>query len=200
MSKLADLLKNPQRKTTPAAGSGISIGTSSAPPMQSEQPDALPAAGLNDLVAAKTKVLMGFGKLGKPAAPAPAPTPPSAAVNLANIDITLTTDVASWPNDTDGIDMSEPANQMKSLLAELANVLVTDDVSSAMQRVMVFLHENPNLSDTLLPEDIQLLVKSLQSSNGVIIAKKTATKGKKSQKSEQINDLAGDLADLGFNL
>ena len=118
---------------------------------------------------------------------------------LANVDIQLTTDVSQWPKDElSSADESEAAQGMRMLLEELASVLVTDDVSLAMQRVMVFMHENPALVDQLLPADIQLCVKALQSSHGVVIAKKTAGRAKVAGKKEKIDNLAGDLADLGF--
>lgn len=180
--------------TKPAAGGGIQIGKSSTPSKQTEQPNAAPASGLNALIAGKKQPATA----SKPRTDNANGTPDLNA--LANIDITLTNDVATWPNDLDGIDMSEPANQMRAMLNELSHVLLTEDVSHAMQRIMVFLHENPNLKDTLLPEDIGLMVKSLQASHGVVIAKKTANKKKTSVKKEKVEGLAADLADLGFEL
>jgi len=165
-----------------------------------EDPIAPLPAGLNSLIA-KAPKSMPQPKAPKPVhAPEPRKSPTeSDLAALANIDITLTNDVATWPDDMEGVDMTEPANQMRSMLKDLADKLLTDDVSHAMQRIMVFLHENPAMADTLLPEDIGLCVKALQASHGVVIAKKTANKKKTTVKKAKIDDMAADLADLGFD-
>lgn len=211
MSKLADLLKKPTTK--PVAGGGTQFGKSSAKPKQSEQPSATPTAGpiKNSGIQLGTPKAKPFEQRTEMvfeqrtemvAAPAKHPAEPvdSPLTALANLDITLTTDVAEWPREelTEMGDTNSAATQMKILLVELSENLVTDDVGVAMQRVMVFMHENPALIDQLLPEDIQLCVKALQSSHGVVIAKKTANKKKTSVKKDAIDDLAGELADLGF--
>ena len=172
-----------------------------------EDPIAPLPAGLNSLIAKAPKSMPGVNQhlVGRPRNPiAKTPEPRKSPTEsdlaaLANIDITLTNDVATWPDDMEGVDMTEPANQMRAMLIELSDKLLTDDVSHAMQRIMVFLHENPAMADTLLPEDIGLCVKALQASHGVVIAKKTANKKKTTVKKAKIDDMAADLADLGFD-
>ena len=184
MSRLKNLLsKHDDAPPTPAAPSGIQLKPSSTP-SKHEPVDTTGAAGLNALIK---------GKKAKAAAPRVDNATPT---TLGAVDIQLTSDVTEWPDDMEGADMALPANQLRAHLIDLAKLLVTDDVSNAMQRVMVFLHDHPETKDLLVPEDVQLCVKALQASSGVTIAKKTARKSTTNKRQTAVDDLASELADI----
>jgi len=198
MSKLRDLLGTrtntsanaPTTSTTaPAAGNGTNLGIPPAQQSRVPNTDAKPAAGasphanpLNQRLGATAGTSEALGS----------------ATPLADIKLQITTDVTDWPDQDPDADMSEPANQLRAHLHTLAQSLNTEDVSDAMMRVYKFLDENPNMKDILLPEDIQLCIKALQQSTNTTIAKKQERKQTRSKRTEAVENLAGELADLGF--
>ena len=204
MSKLAELL-----------GKG-KPGSSPAPPLTPPVSAALPVPTvfvrsgltLNKLANVSLPVLpagvaavadvAGFGR------PLTTQTPATQVLSvveaeLANMEISLQNDVTDWPITAYAdIDTDTVEGKLKAMLNEVQRVLLTDDVSTVMHRTMQFLHENPALTDTLLPDDIGLLVTALESSYGVVINTKTENRAKKSKSGAVASDLANAFADLQF--
>ena len=119
--------------------------------------------------------------------------------DLANMKISLQNDVIDWPVTAYAdIDTDTVEGKLQAMLNEVQRVLLTDDVSTVMHRTMQFLHENPALTNTLLPDDIGLLVTALESSYGVVINTKTENRAKKSKSGAVASDLANAFADLQF--
>lgn len=126
--------------------------------------------------------------------------PPASAPieDFQNLEINLTTDVTQWPDNT---QTNYPANQQGQLQSYLDNIrttLVTDDVSDALNRCMTFLHENPDMKDLLLPEDVGLLVQALSQSAAVVVAKKNENKAVAKVRTKKVEDALSDLTELGF--
>jgi len=136
-----------------------------------------------------------------PAALAPTPIVPAANVmdTILDTQISLTNDVAEWPSIayTD-IDTSTPDGQLKHMLTTVQQLLNTAQCGDALSRCMTFLSENPALADTLLPDEIGLLVQALESSFGSVLAKKSENKQKRTSVTARATEVANDLAELGF--
>lgn len=181
MSKLSNLLneRNGKQVTTQPANSKPAL-----------QIGAKPAT-----VAAPQKKTSNLfsNKAEQPAQPAQQVS----AGSLNDMEITLKTDVADWPDRTVD-DGNEIAVKLHEHLQKVKEVLVTDDVSDALNRCLVFIKEFPETKDLILPEDVNLLVQALQSSHGVVIAKKTERKQNKSAKAQKVEQVANELSDL-FN-
>ena len=208
MSKLADILARgkPALPAQPAA-KPLTFQPSATPPTQPSA--ALPLARKPLVIGkpASTPASVssgangGIAGLGKPLAQqAPAPQPQSlVAADIANLEINLQNDVTDWPEFAySDIDTSTVEGKIQAMLNEVQRVLLTDDVSSVMHRTMQFLQDNPGMSDTLLPDQIGLLVTALESSYGVVINTKTENRGKRAKAGAVASDLANAFADLQF--
>jgi hypothetical protein len=174
MSKLSDLLNKP---STPAAG----VPPSAPATLQSNTADT--AAGSSPLA----------GLIAKKSA-----TPVSHA-QVATANIEIRNQVDDWPT-----EQVEEASDLRERLSEylqtIRDTLITNDVSDALARCMKFIDEHPPTKDLLLPEEIGVMVKALQSSHGVVIAKKTERKSSRAKNAAEVESLAGELADIGFSL
>lgn len=123
------------------------------------------------------------------------------AADVANMNLNITSDIDQWPDVSDAPpDGDKKAIQMRELLKEVHSKLGAGDITDALHRAMTFLHDNPYLKDNLMPGDIQILVRGLQSSHGTVIAKKASRKQSKKKNDERVEATMDELADLGFTL
>ncbi len=117
--------------------------------------------------------------------------------NLLSQNLTLTTDIGDWEGKQLPDDAPELASALQASLADLQIALKSDDVATALYDTKVFIDTNPATKDLLMPEDINLFVKALQSSHSIVIAKKTTRKASKSVTNTKAEELAATLGDLG---
>lgn len=186
MSSLSDVLKNRARVKPQVAASAPQSHTP-APPASPESPASPGNAKLNALLARK------------PAAPTPTPAPTAAEAltEITATQVTLTNDMTSWPDQQLAGNTASPVSaELRARLEHIATVLVSEDVSDALVETLTFIHDNPALKDILLPEDIGLLVRALQSSHGIILSEKAARSTKKSKNAAKASAVAADLADV----
>lgn len=122
---------------------------------------------------------------------------PSPLAALGDIQLDIRSDVADWPHEENENYSDETQTQLRQFLQEVNASLVTDDVSNAMQRCLTFIHQHPETKDFLLPEDIGLMTRALQCSNGIVIAKKQTNRTKKAKTQVKVDELSDALADMG---
>ena len=124
-----------------------------------------------------------------------ASTPPLAAI--LNTEVTLSTDVGDW-QERDLTNAPELAQALQERLTHLRDALGAGDVTTALYDTKLFLEQNPNTREFIMPEDVNLFVRALQSSHSIIISKKTTARAKKGATNEKANEIAGFLGDLGL--
>jgi hypothetical protein len=124
--------------------------------------------------------------------------PPSAPIeDFQNLNVTLTTDVTAWPDTVDGF--APPAvDQLRKHLQTVEAAIVTGEVSEALNNCLRFIHDNPNMRDLLLPDDVGTLVQALSSSASVVITKKNENKSTAKKRKEVSADVMNAIADIGF--
>jgi hypothetical protein len=134
----------------------------------------------------------------QPAAPAPFIPPASDTAGIMAMDLSIINDVATWPNDPTQQMGATDAEQMRSLLNNLSQLLGSDAVSDALLRTMQFLEQHPDCRAILMPEDIGLCVKALQASHGVILSEKVNNSTKRGAQKQKVAEETAALMDLGF--
>lgn len=120
------------------------------------------------------------------------------ADSLMSAEIILTTDIGEWKERELNSDAPELEQALQSHLIHLKDALKEGDVATALYDTKAFLDNNPATKVLLLPEDINLFVKSLQSSHSIVIAKKATRKATKSVTNTKATELAAELTDLGL--
>jgi len=126
--------------------------------------------------------------------PKPEPKKPA---SIGDIQLDIRSDVADWPHEENENYDDSMQGQLRSFLQQVNDNLVTDEVSNAMQRCLTFIQQHPETKDLLLPEDIGLMTRALQSSNGVVIAKKQTRRASKAKSQQKTDELSDALAGLG---
>jgi len=193
MSKLSDLVKqskvaiSPQIKTQVSkpgntTGSTIVLGGITHTKAQNSSP----TMSIFEKAYAKTKDAEMAQR-----------TNTSAPSSIGDIELNIRSDVADWPHEQDENYSDSVQEQLQIFLAQVNESLVTDDVSNAMQRCLIFIKTHPETANFLLPEDIGLMTRALQSSHGIVIAKKQNRSKAKSQTQEEVDKLTDALTDLG---
>jgi len=193
MSKLSDILANRagnKTNPTPAPRHDRLVLNNAKPAAPSAQP------------APQTPTKQPGQLFRAPPAPQASATPVQSAtpINLADVQINLsvTRDVADWTDDRLAQYTDAATQELRMHLNELSTKLVTHEVSDVLLRCMQFLDTNPSMREILLPEDIGLLVKALQSSAGVIITQKETKSKTKTARQEKVNEFADAFASFGF--
>ena len=96
-------------------------------------------------------------------------------------------------------NLSEQAtNELHVLFGQLQESLGGDKISDNLNRILTHLHNHPFLRDVLQPDDIHLIAKSVQASNGITIQKKTERKAKRSANQDEVDNMANTLGNMGF--
>lgn len=198
MSKLSDILASRARAATntntpqPQAAPGHTRLS-----LNGAKPAAQPAAP-KPLQPPRNKV----GSFRAPPVPQAPASPRQSAEQIdlgaVQINLNVTRDVADWSDERLASYTDAATQELRGHLNELSAKLVTHEVSDVLLRCMTFLDTNPAMREILLPEDIGLLVKALQSSAGVIITQKETKSTKKSARQEKVNELADAFASFGF--
>lgn len=194
MSKLRDLL------AAKAGGNPVmSTQTQTSEPAPASAPASTAKPSFNSLLKkAKAKeaerVASGFN-MSLENGYVPPPTAP--LEDFQNLHITLTSDVTEWPDTQDGFSQAA-VDQLKLHLAKVRETLVSADVSDALDRCLKFIHDNPNLKELLLPEDVGTLVQALASSASVVISKKNENKATAKKRKDIALDVLNDVASIGF--
>lgn len=87
--------------------------------------------------------------------------------------------------------------ELKQALEILTNSIDNKElVADALKNIMINVKRHVFLQDILLPEDCQLMVRSLRESYGVTIAKKQTKKKKKDTNAADVDEVLDQLADL----
>lgn len=124
--------------------------------------------------------------------------PPSAPLDdFKNMQVSLTADVTEWPDATDGFT-ADATKQLRMHIDKVKAALVTADVSETLNACLRFIHDNPNLKDLLLPEDVGTLVQALSSSASVVISTKNENKSNTKKRKAIAEDVMNDIASIGF--
>lgn len=121
--------------------------------------------------------------------------------SLGSIVLNINTDVTYWPDENNDKYDETIEGQLKKHLDTVAKQLNLGDVTEALHKAMIFIDKHiDELKEKsfLLPKDCGLLVRALQSSNGVIIHKKQENRTRRKQTSEEKDALVSQLGDLGF--
>lgn len=189
MSKLRDLL-------AAKAGTGQTTSVPATPPAEQTAPAKTSFNALLKKAKAKEaeRVASGFN-MSLENGYVPPPTAP--LEDFKNLHITLTSDVTEWPDTQDGFSQAA-VDQLKLHLAKVRETLVSADVADALDRCLKFIHDNPNLKELLLPEDVGTLVQALASSASVVITKKNENKATAKKRKDVALDVLNDVASIGF--
>lgn len=183
MSKLRELL---------AAKAGANQPTQpAATPAKQSMADMIRAAKEKEKSAAAAALSENISNSYVPPASAP-------LEEFQNLTVDLTNDVTSWPDNTATQYDGNQQENLRRHLAAVKSALVTDEISDALTRCMQFIHQNPDMRDLLLPEDVGLLVQALSSSAAVVISRKQENKTVAKKRQAVAQDVMNDLADLGF--
>jgi len=73
-------------------------------------------------------------------------------------------------------------------------------ITDALKNIMLHLSQHTFLAKILLPEDCQLMTRSLRESYGVVIAKKQTKKTKKTASAAEVDEVMEGLADLDIRI
>ena len=109
----------------------------------------------------------------------------------------VSADVSAAPTTPKPVTEAEQA-AMPELLGELANMIDSPLVSTALSKVLIHIHSFPETRELLRPEDIGLLVRACAKSHGATIAAKEKRSTTKSKRQTKVDEAAAMLADLDF--
>ena len=92
----------------------------------------------------------------------------------------------------------DAVSQLRHLFGQLQQSLGGDKVSDNLSRILTHLHNHPSLRDVLQPDDIHLIAKSVQASNGITIQKKMERKGTKTKRAAEAAEMANAFGAMNF--
>ncbi len=90
---------------------------------------------------------------------------------------------------------------LKTSISVLYNSIDNKElVTNALSHIMSHLKKHPFLVDIMLPEDCQMMVRGLQASYGVTIAKKQTKKKKRDAGRQDVDEVLDQIADLDISI
>lgn len=126
--------------------------------------------------------------------PANPQLPPQQMEAIFNSPVTLVNDMTTWPDGA--VSREDFATQLRIHIDDVANHMGRGDVGDALNRALVFIGKHPKMKDLVLPLDIQVLIKALQASSGIVLAEKSEKSSARAKKKQESNELLAMMGNI----
>lgn len=108
--------------------------------------------------------------------------------------VTLVNDMTTWPDGA--ISGEQFSAQLKMHIDDVANHMGRGDVGDALNRALVFIGNHPKMKDLVLSLDMQVLLKALQASSGIVLAEKSEKSTARTKKKQEQNELLAMMGNI----